>query len=246
MRKNFALTLEYDGTAYHGWQLQKNAPTVQGVLLDAIDKICNSRPIIYASGRTDAGVHALAQVANFTVETSFGPEDLRSALNSQLPEDVVVKEVKEMESNFHAQYSTRGKIYRYVILNREYPSAIHGKYSWHIISPLDVRAMCEGGKYLIGTHDFRAFRGRESNSTRNSVRTVKEVQISQKKGSIEIQMSADGFLRYMVRTIVGSLVQVGKKKKPPQWIEEVLESKDRAQAGPTAPTCGLFLVEVFY
>ena len=147
MRKNIALTLEYDGTAYHGWQLQNNAPTVQGVLLGAIEKICGVRPTIYASGRSDAGVHALAQVANFTMETSIGSGDLRRALNSQLPEDIVVKQAKEMKSNFHAQYSNRGKIYKYVILNREYPSVIYGKYSWHIILPLDVCAMREGGQY---------------------------------------------------------------------------------------------------
>ena len=246
MTKNFALTLEYDGTAYHGWQLQKNAPTVQGVLLDAIERICGVRPTIYASGRTDAGVHALAQMANFRLETSIPPEELRRALNARLPEDVVVKRVEEMEADFHAQYRTRGKAYKYVILNRESPSAILRNYAWHIISPLDVHTMREGAQYLVGTHDFRAFWGGDSDLPRDSVRTIEEVRVLQESDSIEIRVTADGFLRYMVRTIAGTLVEVGKKKRRPQWVKEILESKDRTLAGPTAPACGLFLVEVLY
>ena len=247
MTKNFALTLEYDGTAYHGWQLQKNAPTVQGVLLDAIERICGVRPTIYASGRTDAGVHALAQMANFRLETSIPPEELRRALNARLPEDVVVKRVEEMEADFHAQYRTRGKAYKYVILNRGIPPRPFSGTTPGISSPRWMSTQCaRGAQYLVGTHDFRAFWSGDSDLPRDSVRTIEEVRVLQESDSIEIRVTADGFLRYMVRTIAGTLVEVGKKKRRPQWVKEILESKDRTLAGPTAPACGLFLVEVLY
>ena len=243
---NFALTVEYDGTAYHGWQLQENASTVQGVLLDAIERVTETRPTIYASGRTDAGVHALGQVVNFELDTRLDSDDLQRALNSNLPRDIVVKRAKKVPPDFHAQHSTVGKQYKYVILNREFPSALLRHYTWHVRFPLDVPAMREGARHLVGRHDFSAFWGGDGDDPRDAVRTVAQLTISQAGESVEIRVRADGFLRYMVRNITGTLADVGRMKITPRRVKEILESRDRKQAGPTAPPHGLFLVEVFY
>jgi tRNA pseudouridine38-40 synthase len=246
MTANIALILEYDGTDYHGRQLQSGPPTIQGVLLSALEKVLNVRPVLYASGRTDSGVHALGQVVNFRVESRLQPDELQRALNTTLPRDIVVKRAFRVPDDFHAQFSVTAKMYKYVILNRPVSSPLLRRYVWHIKIPLDLTAMREGAKYLIGKHDFRAFWGGDSNDSRNPVRTIESLNISQQGEMIEIRVKADGFLRYMVRTIAGTLVEVGKKKLAPSEVREILLSRDRKEAGPTAPPTGLFLVEVIY
>ncbi|MFQ5912750.1 MAG: tRNA pseudouridine(38-40) synthase TruA [Nitrospinota bacterium] len=243
---NIALTLEYDGSNYHGWQLQSNAPTVQGALLKAMEKVLGERPQVCVSGRTDAGVHALGQVVNFKVNTRLRPDELQRALNTNLPRDIAIKRAENVPCDFHAQYSAAAKAYKYVILNRASPSPLLARYSWHVRHPLDVSAMREGARHLMGTHDFRAFWGRVSSSPRTPVRTIEELTVSQWGDTIEIRVQADGFLRYMVRNITGTLVEGGKGKIPPSRVKGILDSKDRTQAGPTAPPQGLFLVEVLY
>ncbi len=246
MTANLALVLEYDGTDYHGWQLQNGPPTIQGALLDAIEKVLNVRPVVYASGRTDSGVHALGQVVNFSVESRLQPDELQRALNMTLPRDIVVKRAFLVPDDFHAQFSVTAKTYKYVILNRPVSSPLLRRYAWHIKFPLDVKVMREGANFLVGKHDFRAFWGGDANSLRDPVRTIESLIISQEGEMIELRVKADGFLRYMVRTITGTLVEVGKKKLDPSKIKEILHSRDRKEAGPTAPPIGLFLVEVLY
>ncbi|MFQ5691742.1 MAG: tRNA pseudouridine(38-40) synthase TruA, partial [Nitrospinota bacterium] len=242
----YRLTLEYDGTDYHGWQLQGNVRTLQGALLDALEKLLGRRPTVYASGRTDAGVHALGQVVNFRADTRLQPDEIQRALNSLLPRDIAVRRVGRVPDDFHAQHSSVGKAYKYVILNRGFPSPLLRRFSWHVRSPLDVSGMREGGAHLVGRHDFRAFWGGDAGSERDPVRTVEALDVLPEGETIEIRIKADGFLRYMVRNIVGTLVEVGRGKMTPARVREILESRDRSQAGPTAPPQGLFLVEVFY
>lgn len=246
MMVNVALTLEYDGTDYHGWQIQSHAPTVQGVFLNALEKVLGERPVVYASGRTDAGVHALGQVVNFKAETRLRPDELQRALNTLLPRDVVVVRAAKVPDGFHAQFSAAAKTYKYVIWNRQVPSPLLWRYSWHVRCPLDLAAMREGAACLIGTHDFRAFWGGDAGSPRDPVRTMEGLDIERKGETIDIRVKANGFLRYMVRNITGTLVEVGRGKIPPSRVKEILDSKDRRRAGPTAPPRGLFLLEVFY
>ncbi len=246
MMVNIALVLEFDGSDYHGWQLQENAPSVQGALMDAVERVLGERPKLHASGRTDAGVHALGLVVSFKVDTQLRPDELQRALNGLLPPDIVVRRAEKVPLDFHAQFSVVGKTYKYVILNRDAPSAVFRRYSWHVRAPLDVPAMREGAGFLVGSHDFRSFWGGDSADPRDPVRTVEELNVTQEGEMIDIRIRADGFLRYMVRNITGTLVEVGRKKIAPSRVKEILDSKDRKQAGPTAPPHGLFLVEVYY
>ena len=246
MAENIALTLEYDGTDYFGWQVQSQEPTIQGVLQKAIEKLTGERVHLAASGRTDSGVHALGQVANFKTETDLRPNEILRALNSLLPRDIAVKRAEAMADNFHAQYSARLKSYKYVVLNRHVPSPLLRRFSWHVRYPLKIPPMQEAALYLVGTHDFSAFRRAEGDGERNSTRTVSQLTVEQTGDTVEIRITADGFLRFMVRNIAGALVEVGKGKMKPLRVKEILDGKDRKKAPPTAPARGLFLVEVQY
>lgn len=246
MSKNFKLILEYDGTLYHGWQRQKNDRTIQGEIEKALFKMTGQNIVLIGSGRTDAGVHALGQVAHFHCPTELQPEIFQKGLNSLLPNDIVIKECSHVHETFHARYDAKNKTYNYKILNRIIPVAVCRQYAWHISRKLNIEAMQSAFSYTIGTHDFKAFEGIGSPRS-HSIRCIMQAKIIRKdQGYLIIEIQADGFLRYMVRNIVGTLVDVGLNKITPLDFKEILLSKNRNQAGATAPAHGLFLLQVGY
>ena len=247
--RHLKLTIAYDGTDFSGWQIQPNQRTVQETFELALMRITGERQSVVASGRTDAGVHALGQVLSLRSRSQLSCQVLRRALNANLPSDIAVLEVTEAAHGFHAIRDATRKRYRYQIQNSPVPDVFTRKYSWHLPTPLDVDRMRCASCELLGTHDFQSFEtaGAERIS---SVRTIHDLTVSafdQKEGRrIEIEVEANGFLYNMVRTIVGSLVEVGRGKRPEAWLAQVLEAKDRRLAGPTAPPQGLVLVSVKY
>jgi tRNA pseudouridine38-40 synthase len=246
MRQNFKLIIEYDGKAYHGWQRQKELPTVQGTIETALATMTGQSVTVTGSGRTDAGVHALNQVASFAVETQLSGDSFKNGLNSLVPSDIVIKDCQSVPESFHARYDVSSKVYEYAILNRFLPAAIFRQYAWHVRKALDVQGMSDAAALLEGTHDFSAFEGAGSPRS-NSVRTVMAVGLQKKDNDYLIfTIEADGFLRCMVRNIVGTLVDVGRAKTSTARFRKIFESKDRNQAGATAPPQGLFLKEVKY
>ena len=244
--KNFKLTIEYDGTAYHGWQRQKHENTIQEMIENAISTMTRQKITLYGSGRTDAGVHALGQVANFVCQTRMDAAEMQKGLNSLLPDDIVIRSCSLMDKKFHARYDAKRKTYRYRILNQAIPNAISRQYAWHIRSPLDMAAMQKAADIFKGTFDFAAFEG--SGSPRSStLRTVFRAEWRMEESNLRIfEIEADGFLRFMVRNIVGTLVAVGLGKMSLEDVRKVLLSKDRKRAPATAPAQGLFLVNVSY
>jgi tRNA pseudouridine38-40 synthase len=246
MIKNFKIIIEYDGTNFHGWQRQNEDRTVQGEIEKAISAMTVRQVSLYGSGRTDAGVHALGQVANFRCETELAPVAIQKGLNSLLPNDIVIRDCQQVDDSFHARYGARSKIYHYNILNRKLPVAIGRQYMWFIRRRLNTASMRAAMANLIGTHDFKAFEGAGSPRS-HTIRNVTTAQLTENPdGPLTIKIEADGFLRFMVRNIVGSLVDVGLGKISPAEFKKILESKDRRQAGATAPAHGLFLMEVRY
>jgi tRNA pseudouridine38-40 synthase len=245
-RRNIRLTLEYDGTRYHGWQRQKNAVSLQEVIEDALARITGEAVRLIASGRTDAGVHALGQVANF-ITTSHAPSRaFVQGLNSLLPMDIAVLEALEVPLSFHARYDAVWKTYEYQILNRPVRSPLSRRRAWWLDRPLEFAALEKAAAVLPGEHDFLAFRaaGSRPGSARRRVRQA--CWRSPGEGLLSFTITANGFLRGMVRTLVGTMAEIGKGKYPPEYLGEVLEKGDRGLAGPTAPPQGLFLVGVEY
>jgi tRNA pseudouridine38-40 synthase len=244
--QNYRLTIEYDGAAYHGWQRQKNDPTIQGEIEKALAVMTQRKVVVNGSGRTDAGVHALAQTANFKSDANISAEAFQMGLNSLLKDDIVIKECRMVADAFHARYDAKGKVYQYRILNGKVPSAIRRNHVWHIRRTLDFYAMQRAAVFVVGEHDFKAFEGSGSPRT-STVRRVATAALTRDSAeNIHFTIQAEGFLRYMVRNIVGSLVDVGLSKMAPAGFKAVLESRDRGQAGATAPPQGLFLVRVLY
>ena len=244
--RNIKLLIEYDGTHYHGWQVQPNALTIQEVIEKKIEVMTQQRVRLIASGRTDAGVHALGQVANFRTTSSVPVEGFQRGLNSLLPSDIIVRSAEEVDFQFHAQYGAKRKTYRYAILNSEVPSALCRNYSWHLPLPLDVQAMQKASSLLLGRKDFSSFQGADAD-TEDPVREVYRAEWSvEEKGFLHFTIEANGFLKHMVRNIVGTLVEVGRVKLSADDFERILDARDRCQAGMTAPAQGLFLVEVKY
>jgi len=245
MEKKYLLIIEYEGTAYHGWQLQSNAVTVQEVLEKKLSKIINTPTTVLSSGRTDAGVHAEGMPAHFVTKSKMSTRELQLALNSLLPHDISIREVREVPMSFNARGSAKSKLYRYTILNRGYPSALNFRRSWFIPHELDVPAMQRAAKYLLGNHDFTSFRAGNCNA-KTPVRTLDRVEIIQQDGFLLCEFKAKGFLKHMVRNLVGTLVYVGKKKFSAEQVKTILEARDRKVAGPTAPAHGLCLIKVEY
>jgi tRNA pseudouridine38-40 synthase len=243
---NFKLTIEYDGTHYRGWQRQAEGPTVQAEIERALASMTRATITLIGAGRTDAGVHALGQVANFRCNTRLGSETILKGLNSLLPPDIVVRECRLASEGFHARFDAKSKVYHYRILNRTVRAAVGRNYAWFIHRPLDLDAMRQASGYLIGCHDFKAFES--SGSPRaHTVRTVIAANWADGEGrQLTFQIEADGFLRCMVRNIVGTLVAVGLGKLTAGTVLDILQSRDRKRAGATAPGRGLFLVEVTY
>jgi tRNA pseudouridine38-40 synthase len=245
LTRKFKILIEYEGTGYHGWQVQPNGITIQEVLQNCLKKITSEKRSVVGSGRTDAGVHAEGQVAHFETTSKMTSQQFLMAFNSFLPHDIVIKQVTEVPGSFHAQQSAVRKIYRYTILNRQFPSALQHNRCFFIQYHLDVEAMSQAKTYLEGKHDFTSFRASNCEA-RNPVREINKIDIDQEGDFIIIHVDGNGFLKYMVRNIVGTLVMVGRNKIQPDQIKTILESRDRKNAGPTARPYGLCLVKVFY
>ena len=244
---NFKITIEYDGSGFHGWQRQKGHRTVQEEIENALHTVTRQKIAVIGSGRTDAGVHALGQVASFKCLTRLGPGTIQKALNSLLPDAIVIRDCKPAAPTFHARYDARCKTYRYRILNHPLAVAVGRQYAWHIRRPLDLDAMRRAAAILVGRHDFSAFEGAGSPRS-HAVRQVFRAFIDREEKAefLAFDIAADGFLRFMVRNIVGTLVLVGSGKIGVADFEEILLSKERKRAGATAPPHGLFLMCVSY
>jgi tRNA pseudouridine38-40 synthase len=243
--RNILITLEYDGTNYHGWQRQKNAVGIQEVVETAIEKVTGEAVTLIASGRTDAGVHAFDQKANFKTDSCLPADKFSPALNGILPADIRVIDSRQVDMSFHARYSATGKKYRYRIYNGPNRPAIYRNYCVFIPIRLDVDAMFQGALLLKGRHDFSSFCGSGS-CVKSRIRTIKTIELIRERNMIDLVVEADGFLYNMVRIIAGTLVQVGKGKLEPSAVKEILDGRDRRLAGPTLPPHGLFLEKVYY
>ena len=243
--KTFKLIIEYDGTAYHGWQRQTTDASIQDEIEKALAVMTRQSITLAGSGRTDAGVHALGQTASFRCDTTLTADIFQKGLNSLLPEDIVIKSCTQVDNEFHARFNAKTKTYRYRIRNTPIPSALCRRYAWHIRKPLDIAAMQKAGKCLIGTHDFKAFQGQGSH-VETTIRSLFAFDICSEAHMVFCDITGDGFLRFMVRNIVGTLVDVGIGKITTEEFKQILLSKDRSLAGATAPAHGLFLVKVEY
>lgn len=243
--RNLALVLEYDGTGYGGWQVQPNAPSIQGEVEAGLSTLLKHPVRVTASGRTDAGVHALAQVAHFETPSRIPLRGVFHGLNSLLPPAIAVRAVWEMPPGFDARRSAREKTYRYRLHVGPAPSAFARPYSWRVTAPLDLRGMAEAAARLEGTHDFAAFRAAGC-AARTTVRTLRRVTLVPRGEFLDIEVVGNGFLRHMVRILAGTLVEVGRGRMTPADVEAALRQPDRDRAGPTAPARGLTLVEVRY
>ena len=243
--RNIKLTIEYDGKCYNGWQKQPNKLNIQGEIEKAIYNITKEEVELIGSGRTDAGVHALGQVANFKTNSQISIEKLPLAINSQLKNSIVIKKAEEVDERFHSRYNAKHKTYRYIINNSKYGTAIYRNLEYSYPFKLDVEKMKQATKYLEGEHDFKAFKS-SGTSSKNSVRTIYKAIVRQEGERIIIELTGNGFLYNMVRIISGTLLDVGLGKIKPEEIPEIIESKDRQRAGKTLPAQGLYLVEVEY
>jgi tRNA pseudouridine38-40 synthase len=242
------LRLEYEGSGFEGWQLQARGRTIQGTLEAAIREVTGTEARIYAAGRTDAGVHAMDQVCHFDSETSLSPEDLKRALNGVLPEDVGVTEARAAAPDFDSRRDVVRKRYRYRILNRTAPSPLRRGVTWHIRRSLEIPAMRRAAELLVGEHDFSAFRGAPGGPPppESTVRKLERLSVDREGDEVRIEAEGRSFVRYMVRNLAGTLVEIGRGQMEPGSIPGILESRDRARAGQTAPARGLCLVRILY
>ena len=243
--RNIKLTIEYDGKDFNGWQKQPNKLNIQGTIEQAIKSITGEEIELNASGRTDAGVHALGQVANFKTNSQIPIEKFAIAINSKLKRSIVIKKTEEVDEKFHSRLSCKKKTYRYIINNTEEGSAIYRNLETHIQPKLDVEKMNQAVKYFEGEHDFKAFKA-SGTSNKSSIRTIYEAKVYKKEDRIYIELTGNGFLYNMVRIIAGTLVDVGIGKIEPEKVAEIIESKKRENAGKTLPPNGLYLLNVIY
>jgi tRNA pseudouridine38-40 synthase len=241
----FKLVLEYDGTHYSGWQRQLNATTVQAAVEDALAAIAQMRLTIVGAGRTDAGVHALGQVASFKTERRLLPREWLRALNAHLPSDISALSVDEVPDHFHARYSATGKLYEYHILNRSERAALLRARAWTVYKPLNIDAMSEAAASLLGSHDFSSFQTAPTDNKNPHCRLLQS-ELRRQGDLIVCSFYADRFLKQMVRTLVGTLVEVGRGRRPASDMSTVLTARSRPAAGRTAPAHGLYLVRVDY
>jgi tRNA pseudouridine38-40 synthase len=235
----------YDGTAYQGWQRQATGPTIQAAIEEAFAPLLGETPTVTGAGRTDAGVHALGQVASVGVTSDLAVDAIRRALNMRLPPDIRVLSVTDAVPEFHAQFAAVGKTYRYRMVTAEMVLPFDRWFVWHLPARLQADAMREAAAHLIGRHDFAVFQSAHSSAI-DTVRTLARVDVSPTGDGFVVEVHGDGFLRHMVRAIVGTLVDVGAGRREPASIPALLRSRDRHQAGETAPASGLTLVSVVY
>jgi tRNA pseudouridine38-40 synthase len=251
--RRLKLTIEYDGTDYVGWQRQAAGVSIQGLLEDALAPFEGGAVTVHAAGRTDAGVHALGQVASVATRAAHDVDTIQRALNAVLPADVRVISVQDAAADFHARYDAVSKTYEYRIVNAPYVSAFLHRYAWHVPGRLDLDAMRAGAGLLAGRHDFAAFQS-TGGDVLSTERTILEIGLGSDPTAwgltpdcpLTLRVTGDGFLRHMVRTIAGTLVDVGLGRWPPAYVGEILASGDRTRAGRAAPPRGLFLVAVSY
>jgi len=250
--RNIKLTIEYNGTDFSGWQIQpKNTRTIQGEIEKTLKKIFKKETRLTGSGRTDSGVHALGQVANFKTTSTLTSQEILKALNANLPKDITILEVKDVPETFHAQYSTKRKTYRYTILNRIAPSAQQYNFCLHYPYSLKLKVMRQEAKSFIGKKDFKSFQSADTakpalRKEKETVRTIYRLDIKKREDLVIIEVEANGFLYKMVRNIVGALIEVGGGQLLTGSIKHILSKKDRKAAGSTAKAKGLCLVEVKY
>ena len=243
--RNIKLIIEYDGKDFDGWQKQPNKLNIQGEIERAIQEITGEEVELIASGRTDAGVHALGQVANFKTNSSIPLEKIPIALNTKLKRSIRILDAKEVEERFHSRYNCKKKTYQYIINNSKNGTAIYRNLEYHFPQPLDVEKMNQAIQYFIGEHDFKGFKA-SGTSSKSSIRTIYEASVKKENEKIIIKLTGNGFLYNMVRIIAGTLIEVGIGKILPEEIPEIIISKDRTRAGKTLPPNGLYLVKVEY
>ena len=255
MERNVLLTIEYDGSGFHGWQRQPEVRTVQGELERVLSRVCGVPIALHGTSRTDAGVHALGQRASFKGDFGIPTDRLMLAANNLLAGgmnsqrgvgDVRIIAAEEVPDDFHARFSSRGKLYRYIIRNCPDVDIFQRNYCYQVRQPLDIEAMIEAAAYIEGTHDFKCFQAAGGQEKETTVRTIHSLNIRRESENVIIEVSGDGFLYNMVRIIVGTLTEVGLGKKRPEDVKKIIESKDRQKAGHTAPAEGLYLVEIYY
>jgi tRNA pseudouridine38-40 synthase len=242
---NIKVVLEYDGSNFAGWQQQAHGRTVEAELKRALREITGKDHTVYAAGRTDAGAHAEGQVVNFHTDGRISPQRLMAALNARLPEDVAVLSAEVVADDFHARYSARWRRYRYRYLDRPARPALERGRCWHVRGPLDVDAMSEAATALIGKHDWTSFCS-ASEPPQARVREMRSARVMRRGDFVELELVAEGFLRGLARSIAGALAEVGRARRPPKWVGQVLRARDRRQAARTAPAGGLTLMEVIY
>lgn len=243
--RNIKLTIEYDGKEYNGWQKQPNKLNIQGEIERAIQNITGKQVELIGSGRTDAGVHAFGQVANFKIDSDFPIEKMAIAINSQLKKSIRIKKTEEVSPEFHSRYNCHSKTYQYVIDNSEQGSAIYRCLSYHVPQELDVEKMQKAVTYFVGEHDFSSFKS-SGTSSKSSVRIIYDANVEKDGERVKISLTGNGFLYNMVRIISGTLVEVGLNNIEPEDIPKIIEAKNRQMAGKTLPPQGLFLMEVEY
>ena len=245
-KQRYKIVVEYVGTGFAGWQRQSNALSIQQIIEDAIYKFSQEKVTLYVAGRTDAGVHAIGQVAHFDLHKTIETYQITKAINHFVrPHLISIIDCAIVPMEFHARFSAKMRYYLYRIINRSSPVAIDYNRVWWVKQELDIGSMLKAADYLIGNNDFTSFRAKHCQS-KSPVKTLSKLQIIKESEEIRFYLSAPSFLHHMVRNIIGSLVLVGIKKWPPQYIKEILQKKDRSAAGPTAPAEGLYLIGVDY
>ncbi len=244
--RNIRLKLQYEGTRYQGWQRQVSSDhTIQGKLEKLLSRVCGEAIEVQGSGRTDAGVHALGQIANFHTSCELPLEELQEAINRYLPEDIAVVEIAEMPERFHSRLNARGKVYRYLVINSAAPDVFRRRYALEVPQKLDLEAMREAASMFLGEHDFKAFTSAKK-SRKSTVRRIDEIRIEKDGDVVAFTFRGNGFLFHMIRILMGTLLEVGKGERDPQSIPGLLASGQRELAGPLVPGKGLTLVEVLF
>ena len=239
------MTVRYDGTNYHGWQQQPALVTVQGTLVETLATILRERPNLEGAGRTDSGVHAQGQVAAFTTDHAIETVRLQAAVNSRLPADILAADLREAPLGFRPSVHAVDKHYRYRLYRSPLKPVFEGRFVWHWYRPLEIEPMRQAARWLLGRHDFKSFEGRGSDRE-DTVRTLTRLDIVEVGTELHFEVEGDRFLYRMVRNLVGTLTEVGRGHRPPEWAREALDARDRTASGPTAPPQGLCLMEVRY
>lgn len=243
---NYKITIQYDGTRYRGWQSQNSTDeTIQGKLVDVLSRMAGEKVAVIGSGRTDAGVHARGQVANFCLNGAWNPMEVQEYLNRYLPEDIAVVDIKRVDARFHSRYHAKNKTYLYRIHTGKVPEVFARKYVYDYPVSLDTERMKRAAQQLVGTHDFRSFCGNKK-MKKSTERTIYEIRIEETAQEVQIYYTGDGFLQNMVRILTGTLIEIGDGRRAPEEIAQILAAKNRECAGYTAPACGLTLLQVAY